>query len=642
MSKHYNPEISILHLSDLHLISGNKRQKRMMNIVKDGITEIAKESPIDFVVFTGDLIFDGNVEIKEDVISTFNELIEAAGVQPDRVICCPGNHDIDQKMLISTIDELLACGHIKVGKSKEADKLNYVFNEAINGNSSSKCAKHGCSGASCGSTGCLHLLKHKIRQPFHNYAQLCERLHVRKPKFYNNSFNNHYTDGIVEFEDFGIRFLVFNSAWLCFGKAAHKYATEKLKFVSFAKTGSATYPAADGMDMSALMGRINNAYSEKGILLPNPDYGNLHLFVEKDMAEAMFAKEFKKERVFNVSLVHHPHSWLAWNERDTEQEDTVTFPYRMLAENSDMILSGHEHSGDVTNVNVFRDLCPVFSAGATYEESNNIYKIDSCSFSVLKIRRTEPQVILRKCYIAKLKDGSSVKIVPYPEGPKYLEYRMKDSSFWTQSQLEEVNASLAFSAKSQEYRSEFYQQLKYEELVLSHFFLKNLKLKGEKVDRSKNYIIQKVPNLNINYLIFQLDYKTIAHEIRLINPFHINPHLKKQITGAIVEAYEKFYLKNNKQEELIIVFTCPMLLFEKGDDLCKDLDSRESVEKKYKKLTDFFNYHIAECKDDKDKIFIDTLAGDKDRRLSEIENIELFHVYPVIMELPIQSVEKIL
>src|SRR5512137_1027717 len=109
-----------LHLSDWHQ-SGSEFDRQVVRraLLKD-IRERARISPdlekIDFVVFSGDLAYNGKSEeylaAKEQF---FQPILDACGLNPEQLFIVPGNHDLDRKQF-----ELLPSG-LKKPLSSEAE-----------------------------------------------------------------------------------------------------------------------------------------------------------------------------------------------------------------------------------------------------------------------------------------------------------------------------------------------------------------------------------------------------------------------------------------------------------------------------------------------------------------------------------------
>ncbi|WP_127130706.1 metallophosphoesterase [Pseudoflavitalea rhizosphaerae] len=91
--------MKILHISDFHF-KNSKKDIAAQDLLIDKLVENLKnEKNIDFILFTGDLVFSG--ENKNDFISAYNSFLvkvaSATNVLGRNIILCPGNHDVNRK-----------------------------------------------------------------------------------------------------------------------------------------------------------------------------------------------------------------------------------------------------------------------------------------------------------------------------------------------------------------------------------------------------------------------------------------------------------------------------------------------------------------------------------------------------------------
>lgn len=91
--------MNILHITDFHYSPENYRQiKVVQSIVK---TIVEKKITIDLIFFTGDLVQSGSkMETFQSAnIALYTVLIEKLNIEPENIIFCPGNHDIDRNSI---------------------------------------------------------------------------------------------------------------------------------------------------------------------------------------------------------------------------------------------------------------------------------------------------------------------------------------------------------------------------------------------------------------------------------------------------------------------------------------------------------------------------------------------------------------
>lgn len=102
--------MKILHITDLHftnVMGGLTRQKK---IIKDFLDDIEKnDNKIDFVVFSGDLVNSGDtISIFEKASTEFIlPILEKLKISKNNFFICPGNHDVDRKLVSNSIIKYL-------------------------------------------------------------------------------------------------------------------------------------------------------------------------------------------------------------------------------------------------------------------------------------------------------------------------------------------------------------------------------------------------------------------------------------------------------------------------------------------------------------------------------------------------------
>ncbi len=93
--------ITWLHLSDLHFTtSGYFDRKVVLEALYKDVTTLRKSNPalekIDFIAFTGDLVYYGKEKEYANILEFFSRLLEVAGLSYNRLFIVPGNHDVDR------------------------------------------------------------------------------------------------------------------------------------------------------------------------------------------------------------------------------------------------------------------------------------------------------------------------------------------------------------------------------------------------------------------------------------------------------------------------------------------------------------------------------------------------------------------
>ena len=95
--------LCIMHLSDLHFAGSDKADTKIVidALIKDIDSKISDGTTFDFIVFSGDLVqAGGNRTLFREAKTHFIDRLAAASHVPeDRIIFCPGNHDIDRDLV---------------------------------------------------------------------------------------------------------------------------------------------------------------------------------------------------------------------------------------------------------------------------------------------------------------------------------------------------------------------------------------------------------------------------------------------------------------------------------------------------------------------------------------------------------------
>lgn len=106
--------LNILHISDAHIQKDAKEEvsEIVAKMVNDTL-KVQKEQDlkIDLVCFTGDLIQRGDkalddekqMEIAEDIL--VNPVLNSLGLEKDKFIIVPGNHEVDVKKIVRATEK---------------------------------------------------------------------------------------------------------------------------------------------------------------------------------------------------------------------------------------------------------------------------------------------------------------------------------------------------------------------------------------------------------------------------------------------------------------------------------------------------------------------------------------------------------
>ena len=89
-------ELTILHLSDLHLKSGEYDRDVVSKAFLDSLAHLKNQvRKPDLIVVTGDIAYSGT-EYGKPATEFFDQLLKHAGLAKERLSDHTGNHDVDQ------------------------------------------------------------------------------------------------------------------------------------------------------------------------------------------------------------------------------------------------------------------------------------------------------------------------------------------------------------------------------------------------------------------------------------------------------------------------------------------------------------------------------------------------------------------
>ncbi|MAB45828.1 MAG: hypothetical protein CMN67_10410 [Sphingomonadaceae bacterium] len=88
-----------LHISDVHFSGQNSYdQNRLVSALLRSLPNLMlRFGRPDFVFFTGDLAKSGQKSEYAEATSFFEHLLSVLGLEKDRLLVIPGNHDVDRK-----------------------------------------------------------------------------------------------------------------------------------------------------------------------------------------------------------------------------------------------------------------------------------------------------------------------------------------------------------------------------------------------------------------------------------------------------------------------------------------------------------------------------------------------------------------
>ncbi|MCP4132794.1 MAG: metallophosphoesterase, partial [bacterium] len=175
-------KVNILHLSDLHFGYNSDPKANSTAVAQrkntlDGIFKELKSVDAgwqpDVVAISGDIAWKGSDNNYEEAALWLNELLDLLNLEPEQLIICPGNHDIDRSK---------TKGFNPPSSAEEADDWLKIEE-----------------------------LENPIR-PFKAFSSFCEKMKLSSFKIGEKEL---YLTGVKQAA--GIRFLALNSAWYCRG-----------------------------------------------------------------------------------------------------------------------------------------------------------------------------------------------------------------------------------------------------------------------------------------------------------------------------------------------------------------------------------------------------------------------------------------
>lgn len=87
-------QIRILHLSDIHLGTSDQAKNYFTQLATD-LTQNLKVKQLNYLVLSGDIANYSTVEEYDAAFELVDKLVSRYGLNPDRVIIVPGNHDLN-------------------------------------------------------------------------------------------------------------------------------------------------------------------------------------------------------------------------------------------------------------------------------------------------------------------------------------------------------------------------------------------------------------------------------------------------------------------------------------------------------------------------------------------------------------------
>ncbi len=281
-------ETCVLHLSDIHFCNADELDEDRRQHVLDGIPTVIHK----LVKEKGPSWIPSTIAISGDLAFAGGDLNRKEYERPEKwleQLISKLNEDYKDVRELTAKDIFICPGNHDIQRSKVREKLGgYKTKQELH-----TYAKNNLATA--------RHLREQGEATFHYFNKLCLEKNYNSFDYFHEELKNAKYFGFKHHEATGLMFVIVNSSWFCRGYG-------------------------------------------KGDVMGPEDQGSL--FLSKKMIESLFQKVQKvreKNNIPCVTLIHHPPDWLHWSER--YRNDVSTTPaYDVIVNNSNVILSGHEHA----------------------------------------------------------------------------------------------------------------------------------------------------------------------------------------------------------------------------------------------------------------------------------------------------------
>ena len=243
-----------------------------------------EDKKFDYIILSGDIAQSASEEdYKQFKIRILAELETR---QPNAtILTIPGNHDVLRK----SIESKDLFSDAKSFKEKFKAKDDLLTNETD-----------------------------KFYDFFKNYSDFAKEIKLNESLIVDEKYQENRLFGHIRDEDKKIIFIMLNSAWFSFGSSINKHIVAAFKNL------------AENEHLNA-----KELVAEKGRQIIGRQ------LLDTDFITKLNKGEYKDYRV--VTCMHHPLSWLEWGEQYTYEGNQTGFNLNMILDNSDLLLTGHDH-----------------------------------------------------------------------------------------------------------------------------------------------------------------------------------------------------------------------------------------------------------------------------------------------------------
>ncbi len=385
---------SILWLSDIHfrgeyLEKASDYEGSLEPFLHSFLKLIREKynNTIKTVILTGDLAFKGS---KSDYRALDKKLVaplkEILGDQVN-FIAIPGNHDVERRGVEVIFDKI----------KTDRKELNQVFKDYSN------------------KTKLLNTYTKDYKNLFNDYTSYLKRANI-------NSDINSDKDrlfGYITDSSNKIIYFLFNTAWFCLSASIKTIGiNEILNNVGKLENMSDKETEEIKNNIERLFELYAYTNENGGQLIGSQLIADADFFLEE--IQSLKFHEYTK-----ITLLHHPFSWLSWEEMYNFEGGDNSF-LRTIVRNSDLILTGHEHVPEYIVPSLIFDRSWQIPAGMFLDDNIKLDKSNAENFphnrfSLLNIYSDRAEEV-KYLYQSDINEWKlrEPKILPFHRKYKYI------------------------------------------------------------------------------------------------------------------------------------------------------------------------------------------------------------------------------
>lgn len=288
--------VRLLWLSDIHFrevyYTNRRKYKNSVRLLIENfiktVVSLHAETSIKILIISGDLAFSG---AKGDYDALGDLLIRPLkkAISDVKIICIPGNHDVDRQKAANILDNILLDGLTLEDAFKDKENLLNQYSPHYN-------------------------------SLFENYSDFLikERANEGVSEL---SYRLYGSD--IDRANKTITYL-FNTAWFCVSSSVTSSVINDLIHNQDRKSE----------DLKKIFYLVDNANEFGGQIIGST------LMATNEIAASIENEEF--HGYTKIAILHHPFHWLKWEEMYQLTESRRSFLHKLI-EQCDLVLTGHEH-----------------------------------------------------------------------------------------------------------------------------------------------------------------------------------------------------------------------------------------------------------------------------------------------------------